>query len=735
MGNHPSSSDGGGGGGGGGGVGHHHNHHNHHNHHQNQQQASRSGQHHRDHSNGGGIRHLLRNNGALGLSKAELEARCQPSGLYQSCNWEYKQIRRLIGDGKLAARTKGTEERMNDIDTECPICFLQYSAINKTRCCQAYLCTECYLQVRNPKESSTPCPFCNQKLTVVVAHISDEAARERKAEEQRVIEAQIKASASLHQSTTAAAAVDGKTELAEQAPGSSLPPLSAKPRNTEFGASLEQNERVARLRKLSSGESGKDLSFDSSSRESVVEHLKAVAMTPAERQALEAEMKAQHHHPLAQRMQQEEAERRFRNEMEYLNSPQYQQRQQQEQRLRDLHARRLLLGRSGGGSTHRTTRDWNRIVEAFESGTAGNAVHSLDDLVVLEAAIMLSSMEQSSAAARGRGNRGGRDANGDGTTQNGDGNDDEDDDDDDENEDDFAARHARAGFPLARARVAGGSSGSSSASALAESLLSRSSGRSSRGSGGGGASHRPWLMAALMSEEEQLAMAIAASLADVPPPSTTTTTTTTQSDDNDNTNNDSNNNNDSNSNNNSEEAESNGAASGNSSSEAATAAAASSSSSSSALPTGNADLASTTPAESALLENGHVRSENSEVLGEVEDPNPSIIDTSSSSRSVTEYGSTAAASEPANSSTAAVSQPPESAKSPRTELLPSPNTTMEPLLLDAVTSATSTVSLANNDANEAEEDNNGTMTAISANSATTTTATTTTATTTTTTNA
>ena len=43
-----------------------------------QQFPTRGGGCQRD--NTAGIRHFLRNNGALGLSKAELEAMCQPSG-------------------------------------------------------------------------------------------------------------------------------------------------------------------------------------------------------------------------------------------------------------------------------------------------------------------------------------------------------------------------------------------------------------------------------------------------------------------------------------------------------------------------------------------------------------------------------------------------------------------------------------------------------------------------------
>eukprot|EP00568_Trieres_chinensis_P000199 CAMPEP_0183304100 /NCGR_PEP_ID=MMETSP0160_2-20130417/9307_1 /TAXON_ID=2839 ORGANISM="Odontella Sinensis, Strain Grunow 1884" /NCGR_SAMPLE_ID=MMETSP0160_2 /ASSEMBLY_ACC=CAM_ASM_000250 /LENGTH=197 /DNA_ID=CAMNT_0025467093 /DNA_START=225 /DNA_END=815 /DNA_ORIENTATION=+ len=138
---------------------------------------------------------FLRSTGALGLPKAELDRRCVPSGLYESCQWEDKAIRRLIGDGKLAARLKGNDSRTNPGDRECPICFLHYSQVNLTTCCKAALCTECYLQVRPQRQKDCPCPFCNRpKVTITVAEDmrgSDVTKRDR--EEQKVIEAQIRA--------------------------------------------------------------------------------------------------------------------------------------------------------------------------------------------------------------------------------------------------------------------------------------------------------------------------------------------------------------------------------------------------------------------------------------------------------------------------------------------------------------------------------------------------------------
>lgn len=139
-----------------------------------------------------------RSTGTLGLSKGELDAKCKPSGLYDSCKWEQRHIRRAVGDGKIAARLTGTESRERGSDQECPICFLHYTQINMLQCCNATICTECYLQVQEPPKSQNPpcpCPFCNHsKIVVTVAKKLDgDDVAKREEEEQMVIEATIRA--------------------------------------------------------------------------------------------------------------------------------------------------------------------------------------------------------------------------------------------------------------------------------------------------------------------------------------------------------------------------------------------------------------------------------------------------------------------------------------------------------------------------------------------------------------
>mmetsp|Transcript_17205 Transcript_17205/g.26636 ORF Transcript_17205/g.26636 Transcript_17205/m.26636 type:complete len:718 (-) Transcript_17205:109-2262(-) len=373
-----------------------------------------------------------RRTGTLGLSKPELERRCKPSGLYPSVAWEEKAIRKLIADGKLAARLKGNEVRTSPTDCECPICFLQYSQVNITQCCQAYICTECYLQVRPQKEKNATCPFCNNaKLIVSVARKMDaEDVQKREEEEQRTIEATIRARTgptdSALSSSPKIAAIEGKNsdgkdgannenDNADMNSSSNLvPPLSSSPGG--FGSFLEQDDVVRRMRARSESLSS-DTSFGgggglggtlNSSAASEEQLLRQLSLSSEDRQRLENQMKAQHTHPLARRIEAEAEERRLNNEIEYHLANYDRAR---EARV-SAAAAAAGLGRhrsSGSSSSGRSgrlhgaigdsgmvmegqRRDWNQIVDAFERGGNGT-ISSLDDLVVLEAALILS-MEQ-----------------------------------------------------------------------------------------------------------------------------------------------------------------------------------------------------------------------------------------------------------------------------------------------------------------------------------------------------
>jgi hypothetical protein len=442
------------------------------------------------------------------LFPANFPYQCNPS-LYTTCSWEDRTIRKLIGDGKIAARLTGSEYPTiaNATDQECPICFLYYTEVNVTQCCNAHLCTECYLQVRPQKEKQPSCPFCNSSkfLVTVAQKPSDEEIQARQKDEQTFIEARIRAERGGGVTT-----LDDTTPVKKRS-GASVAPDS--PSVSGFGSELEKDERFQLLKKRSE-------SFSSNEKtrtpQKEAEIIQSIAMTPEERRRLEEEMRAQHNHPLSLRIEAEAQERRLRNEQAYHRSNSDGSNVLRTQRAADLFrsssgsgaaAARRLRYRGGG-------RDWNQIVDSFERGGNGE-VNSLDDLVVLEAAILLSMEEE----ARREGDA-----------------------------DQFdAARHAAAGFPLVRSLLGGTNSNSRNAEGgelddtgtsptagtmeYASSLspaeiaemrrrrrqrVSRAAGVSSsarsRGMMGDAALDTVSMMMRGISEEEQIAMAIAASL-------------------------------------------------------------------------------------------------------------------------------------------------------------------------------------------------------------------------------
>ncbi|CEG36117.1 ring u-box domain-containing protein [Plasmopara halstedii] len=93
----------------------------------------------------------------------DLDKFTQPTGLYSTCPWEHKTVRRLIVDKKLAPRFPGQETKDGCFTLECPICFMFYpGSLNASSCCSKPICSECYLQIR-PPDKHICCPFCNQE--------------------------------------------------------------------------------------------------------------------------------------------------------------------------------------------------------------------------------------------------------------------------------------------------------------------------------------------------------------------------------------------------------------------------------------------------------------------------------------------------------------------------------------------------------------------------------------------
>ena len=289
--------------------------------------------------------------GSLKLSRAELDQRCQPSGLYPTTPWEPRAIRRLIGDGKLAARLKGTDGRVDPADQECPICFLHYGQANLTKCCAATVCTECYLQVRPQKDkhnTSHPCPFCNApKLSVKVAKtMTGGQVRQRETEEQRVIEAQIEArktgltgeggnggdgshhSNNSRDSTTFGRDADNNEDPSTPQPyravgggGNSTapntpntPPVVRPPGPGEFGAAIERYRSESFASASSDGVGGVGANRDRCDTGG------SLTLTPTQRSQIHAQLQSQNDHPLARQMADEARQRREDNEMEYYRA-------------------------------------------------------------------------------------------------------------------------------------------------------------------------------------------------------------------------------------------------------------------------------------------------------------------------------------------------------------------------------------------------------------------------------
>ncbi|XP_021287565.1 uncharacterized protein LOC110419025 [Herrania umbratica] len=118
----------------------------------------------------------------------------RPQGLYVHKDVDTKKLRKLILESKLAPCYPGDEECCCDLE-ECPICFLYYPSLNRSRCCMKSICTECFLQMKNPNSTRpTQCPFC--KTSNYAVEYRGVKTKEEKGieqiEEQRVIEAQIR---------------------------------------------------------------------------------------------------------------------------------------------------------------------------------------------------------------------------------------------------------------------------------------------------------------------------------------------------------------------------------------------------------------------------------------------------------------------------------------------------------------------------------------------------------------
>eukprot|EP00761_Pharyngomonas_kirbyi_P006827 gb/GECH01006836.1/.p1 GENE.gb/GECH01006836.1/~~gb/GECH01006836.1/.p1 ORF type:complete len:311 (+),score=103.70 gb/GECH01006836.1/:1-933(+) len=125
----------------------------------------------------------------------------RPQGLYPRCDWDERTVRKLIINKSLAPCYPGQDEDKLPEDKdptieECPICMLNYpGGLNRCNCCNQSICTECYLQIKKPKQGSAVCPFCNASNYSVQykGPKTQEEIQEEQIEQQHVLELQVKA--------------------------------------------------------------------------------------------------------------------------------------------------------------------------------------------------------------------------------------------------------------------------------------------------------------------------------------------------------------------------------------------------------------------------------------------------------------------------------------------------------------------------------------------------------------
>lgn len=75
----------------------------------------------------------------------------------------------MIDDSKFAPK-KQLETDFSE-DSECPICFLNYVALNEALCCKQMICTDCYLLMKHTAIQAVvkcPCPFCSTEVLNII---------------------------------------------------------------------------------------------------------------------------------------------------------------------------------------------------------------------------------------------------------------------------------------------------------------------------------------------------------------------------------------------------------------------------------------------------------------------------------------------------------------------------------------------------------------------------------------
>jgi hypothetical protein len=266
---------------------------------------------------------------------------------------------------------------------------MYYSETNISKCCNATVCTECYLQIKPQKDKHTTCPFCNNpKMSITVQRAMDEDdILKRDQEEQRVIEAAIRNRAA--QKNGESAGLDNNTS-------------DNSPEGTgTFGSSLDNYNRTRTFSNASSS----NVSATSSepggtaitNMDDTNNALLSVAMTPEDRRALENEMRAQLSHETHQRMRSEEEEASMRRAQEWYGSEAGARSRMRDARLAELSD--LLARMSGRGENDGEDGEGGAVGRGRGAATLGSLIRAMErtgrggptmeDLMRLEAAFLL----------------------------------------------------------------------------------------------------------------------------------------------------------------------------------------------------------------------------------------------------------------------------------------------------------------------------------------------------------
>jgi hypothetical protein len=156
--------------------------------------------------------------------------------------------------------------------------MLFYPTINATRCCAQRLCTECYLQLRPPRHSKEPCPFCKHRKVEVLfqgARSAAELDREEAAARQAAAAVACSRDCPAPLPGHAAAALAAGSHLQQQQPQQQprlghhpLPPLQAplpltvRPRGSSIPAGMVPPQFPPQSQRLQQAHGGKVFAED-----------------------------------------------------------------------------------------------------------------------------------------------------------------------------------------------------------------------------------------------------------------------------------------------------------------------------------------------------------------------------------------------------------------------------------------------------------------------------------------